>query len=707
MTEEVGMKRSSSSAARANPGTTSAPTAQQPDSPYHLRISRLTVDKLGVRLYDKASAVVAELIANGYDADAEVVTVRIPLNVHLATTAEGVVQDRGYSIEVLDDGHGMTPQEAIDFYLRVGTDRRRRLTDGSRSRKKLRPVMGRKGIGKLAPFGICRRIEVWSAGGPKTKEGFAVTHFFMDFDKIVTDEDTSVPLEVGDNDQTWSPKSGTRIRLTNFLAKRVPDEETFLRQLAIRFTFARPDFKILVVDTANADAQPRKVDPLNIPLWPNTTIDLASRPVLSDDGTELQVRGWLGMAKEAYKNEEMMGVRIYARGKIVGVTRDFNQPAGFTGEFAMRSYLVGQVEADWLDLDDGEDLVRTDRQDILWDSDYGRLLRGWGAELIKEIARISRQPRRERVRDLFLERSDFRARAKQHFGDKDVARVAVELAEKFGGFAAEDELEDEDYIDGLSDFILSVAPHQALMEAFKEFSNKVSKGQATIEQLVDIFDKTQIAELASYAQIAAERVRIIEELRSLIDDAPDESKFQSLLAKAPWLIEPSWTVITQNQSLKTFKESFERFWKKKYGDDIVLAISYEDKRPDFTLVSIDGFLHIVEIKKAEHEFDDNDLERLLNYVEAFEEFFEKHKGIAENFHRGWRIDIVADGENVKKVPNKRAFKEVKTAGHVARITWHDFLDRAKKVHEQFLEVHDSGVANRKTRVPRARAREAT
>ncbi|WP_109724761.1 hypothetical protein [Fulvimonas soli] len=31
------------------------------DSPYHLRISRLTVDKLGVKLYDKASAVVAEL----------------------------------------------------------------------------------------------------------------------------------------------------------------------------------------------------------------------------------------------------------------------------------------------------------------------------------------------------------------------------------------------------------------------------------------------------------------------------------------------------------------------------------------------------------------------------------------------------------------------------------------------------------------------
>jgi hypothetical protein len=292
---------------------------------------------------------------------------------------------------------------------------------------------------------------------------------------------------------------------------------------------------------------------------------LADRPIVRNDGTRLPVKGWLAMAKEAYKNEEMMGVRIYARGKIVGVTRDFNQPAGFTGEFTLRSYLVGQVEAEWLDLDQGDDLIRTDRQDILWDSDYGQLLRHWGAELIKEIGNISRKPRRTRVRDLFMQRSDFEARAKRRFGDKDVARVAVDLARKFGGFAAEDELEDDDYLEGLSEFILSVAPHQALIEAFQEFNNEVTKGAATLDQLVDIFDKTQIAELASYAQIAAERVRVIDELSQIVDDSPDESKFQSLLAKAPWLIEPSWTVITQNQSLKTFKTAFEKFWKKKYN----------------------------------------------------------------------------------------------------------------------------------------------
>ena len=664
-------------------------------SPYHLRISRLTVDKLGVKLYDKASAVVAELIANGYDADAETVTVRLPLNLQLASQAGGKLKDLGYVIEVEDDGHGMTPEEAIGFYLRVGADRRtRRGEDGSRSRKKKRPVMGRKGIGKLAPFGICRRIEVWSAGGPKTPKGYAVSHFFMDFDKIVTDDDESVPLDVGSDDRSWSKKSGTRIRMTSFLAKRVPDQETFLRQLAVRFTFAKPDFKILIVDTALEGAKPIKVDPLDIPLLPGSRIDLASRPVIADDGSTLPVSGWLGMAKEAYKNEEMMGVRIYARGKIAGVTRDFNQPAGFTGEFAMRSYLVGQVEAEWLDLDNGDDLVRTDRQDILWSSDYGELLRRWGAELIKEIARVSREPRRIRVRDEFLRKSGIEERARSRFGDKQVARVAIDLAKKFGGFAAEDELSDDVYVEDLSQIILSVAPHQALMEAFHEFTNQVTKGEASIDQMLDIFNKAQIAELASYAQIAAQRVRVIKDLQQIIDESMDESQFQALIEQAPWLIEPSWTVITKNQSLKNFKLAFEKSWKRAHGTDVVLAIDKETKRPDFTLVSIDGLLHIVEIKKAGHSFDDTDFDRLINYVDAFEEFFQENKETVAEFYREWRIDIVADGEKLKKSPNRRAFSGLVDSGRVKRMSWRDFLTRAKKVHEQFLDVHDLGAEKR-------------
>src|SRR5216684_5236382 len=111
-------------------------TTKPSKRPYQLRISRLTVDKLGVKLYDKASAVVAELIANSYDGDAENVDVKLPLGTLLARkNANNQIEDLGYAIEVVDNGHGMTPDEVIDEYLKVGRDRRKAASGGGLSRK--------------------------------------------------------------------------------------------------------------------------------------------------------------------------------------------------------------------------------------------------------------------------------------------------------------------------------------------------------------------------------------------------------------------------------------------------------------------------------------------------------------------------------------------------------------------------------------------
>ena len=78
---------------------------------YELRISRKTVDKLGVKLYDKVSAVVAELVANSYDADAEKVTVRLPLATELARKVDGEIKDKGFVVEVIDDGRADDEQQ--------------------------------------------------------------------------------------------------------------------------------------------------------------------------------------------------------------------------------------------------------------------------------------------------------------------------------------------------------------------------------------------------------------------------------------------------------------------------------------------------------------------------------------------------------------------------------------------------------------------
>jgi hypothetical protein len=667
---------------------------------YQLRISQLTIDKLGVKLYDRVSAVVAELVSNAYDADATRVDVRLPLATLLSVPAQG---GPDWTVVVTDDGHGLTPEEAQRHYLRVGADRRGPGGMGAKSRKLKRPVMGRKGIGKLAPFGICGRIEVVSSGGPKTSKGFLTSHFILDFDKIMAkDVDTPVELDTGALDGAYSKASGTTITLSRFLPKRVPDQDTFMRQLERRFALADPSFEVWVQDTRHG-AAPFPMQTFAVPIVEETKIDLAARPVPLEDGSNKPVTGWVAMAREAYKNEEMAGVRIYARGKIVATTRDFEQPAGYTGEFATRSYLVGEIHADWLDDDAGDDLIRTDRQSILWESELGSSLRAWGAELTKEIGRRSRDPRRDIVRKKFREVAQLEARARARYQDESVIQMALNLGDRIGGFAAEDELNDEEYVNGLVEVILSVAPHQALITAFQEFGKQRTGGkEPTLDSLLDLFSKSRIAEAASYAQLATERLQVLDELDEIIfDTARDEAALQRIITDAPWLIQPDWTVITANQSLKTFKIAFEKFLKQKHGLDVQLAIEWEGKRPDFVLVAVGGMLHLVEIKASGHAFDDPDAERLFNYVDALQEFFENNREMAKEFPRRWRIDLVVDSLNLKKANNKQAFTRAQDSGEVLQLSWNDFRARARKTHEQFLDVRDAAKTAAKKALPGA------
>ena len=196
----------------------------------------MTVDKLGVKLYDRVSAVIAELVANGYDADAEVVTIEAPMATYLATLSIGRVKDAGHAIVVKDDGCGMTPGLINSFYLKVGGERRTDPNRGNKSPRLGRSVMGRKGVGKLAPFGICNKIEVISSGGDpvdgiddhgKPIRGYRTAHFIMKRDAILSDVDEEYSPSLGHLDDTIQPETGTQIVMTEFINRRVPDLPAF------------------------------------------------------------------------------------------------------------------------------------------------------------------------------------------------------------------------------------------------------------------------------------------------------------------------------------------------------------------------------------------------------------------------------------------------------------------------------------------------
>lgn len=197
-----------------------------------LKIQPRVIDHLGIKMYQKPVDVISEFIANAWDADAENVSV-------------DVSDDK---IVIADDGHGMTFCECQDNFLTVG--RNRRLTTKSdKSKSKKRPVLGRKGIGKFAGFGIAQKIEVETT----SSDNGELTTFSMDISKILDADADGVDEKVIDVLRYSGPSSenaskhGTLIRLFGITA--IPEVDTFMQDLSRRFLLVKSnggDFSVKV-----------------------------------------------------------------------------------------------------------------------------------------------------------------------------------------------------------------------------------------------------------------------------------------------------------------------------------------------------------------------------------------------------------------------------------------------------------------------------
>ena len=114
---------------------------------FHGRI----IDHIGIQMYQSPTAALAEIVANAWDADAT--------EADITFSFESEVK-ADWTITVLDNGNGMTKDECQNKFLNVGFNRREGDGPKATSAEKSRPLMGRKGIGKFAGFGIARFIEI-------------------------------------------------------------------------------------------------------------------------------------------------------------------------------------------------------------------------------------------------------------------------------------------------------------------------------------------------------------------------------------------------------------------------------------------------------------------------------------------------------------------------------------------------------------------
>lgn len=662
------------------------PDAATHDTPrYLMTISRNTIDKLGIKLYDKVSAVLAELIANAYDADATEVTITVPaFGRYLASKTDGVVQDLGLQITVEDNGHGMTYDEVMAYYLKVGPDRRKRPVGGARSREKNRPVMGRKGIGKLAPFGICREIEVLTAGGDANATARNYSNFVLDYDGImgeITDED--YPPTLGERDQQPATQRGTKIALRNFGYRKVPDRLTLMRQLTARFGLDRDDWKVRVIDGSGYEAPiDLSGSELEVDVLESTRIEVDDRPVPMPDGSTLPVSGWIAYAKEPYKDDVMAGVRIYARGKIVSQTRDFNVPTGFHGEFKLRSYLTGFVTAEWLDDDGGEDLIRSDRQDVLWSSERGEALQAWGQAIIKEIAGRAEGSVRTNLWEEFKTLADLDAKVRAAFPrDAELRESAMQVAKIAIRGADGDAIRDPDFRTGAIDFALSVAPHKVLVRTIHELANDETQTFAT---LVTLFRRERLAELYAVGTAAKRRVEALERLKQMLGTNVDEKELQRLLEEAPWIISPEWEVLVADRSLKIFRENFEDWYEKEYGTEIVTsAIDRPTKEPDFIFIQTREKLRVVEIKKPNVRLSDKDWQSAAGYVSAVKKFVRANPGLGVEAKQVALV-VVVDRLGL----TDPTYEEAIEGPNVTRLTWRQVWDKAMNANSDIVEAFE-------------------
>ncbi len=659
-------------------------------SKYQMTISRTTVDKLGIKLYDKASAVITELISNAYDADAEKVTVKIPLDKWLASQSEGQLIDQGFEISVGDNGIGMSPDVINDFYLKVGVNPREDAKRGPKSLIKNRPRMGRKGIGKLAPFGICKVIEVKSAGGEKTEKGYLTAHFILNYDDIWQKTDAPYSPTLGKYDGAYSEKSGTVITMRNFLHRRTPDMETFHRQVARRFGLELADFKIEIVDTVSG--QSSIVGSLPVEIDENTKIIVDDKPVSLEDGTKLPVRGWIAYASDPYSNVEVAGVRIYARGKFVSNTRDFGLNAGFTGEFTIRSYLVGVIHADWLDADNGEDLVQSGRGDILWDSEIGAAFQSWGQALLRELGKKSWSPLREKAKKVFFKQSNIEEAIRERFKDKAVADSAIKLAGVIGNLASRDALKERpEYVERLKELVLTVAPHKMIVDKLSEVEAVLDR--RPLEAIAQIFNDAKLAESASLGQVALERIDAINKLVENLDPqkATEEKTLQKLLEGAPWLINPQWTVLQANKSFENMREAFEEWWLANKKENIITSAiceqDAENKRPDFLMLHVGRNIEIVEIKRPQHALTNEEFDRIMVYWTGLNRFLADNPLIRAELPKP-HITLVCDGLNLSST-YELAYNNLKEHNDLDKKTWRELLTDCRKVHEDFLTARES------------------
>ena len=572
-------------------------TAHRPQ--YEMTLSLNVLRHLGFGLYSNIAAVLSEVVANSWDADAKHVKIAIDANAG--------------KVVIEDDGHGMTIEDANQKYLVVGYERRK--TEGQTPTLN-RPVMGRKGIGKLSLFSIARTVEVHSVRNGE-KHGFV-----MDSDDI--EERIRNGREAQYYPNAVEPGAvdlarGTRIILTNMKRRLQWTGRPLRRRLARRFSVigSHNEFEIELDGQPIAIEDREYQDKLQY-IWTFGDKGIESRDTAknlehSEDRSgemegysDLAIDGWIGTASNAGQlrdsdtNESINKIVVMVRGKLAqeDILEEFGEGGLYT------KYIFGEIHADFLDLDDQEDIATTSRQRLIEEDPRYQALKAKLLSELKYLQSIWTTLRNQQGRDKALAFPQI----KEWFGQLDLDQRKA--AERLFGRINQLPIDDPNHKRQL--FMSGVLAFESLklrnlLYRLDEVSTE------NLEVLSEVFIQLDDLEASAYYQIARDRLQVIRKLTGLVDENAKERALQEHLYKHLWLLDASWERATHTERMEQLISNAL--------DGVYDTLTEEQKRARLDIYySTTGNKHvIIELKRADRVLSSSDLyDQISKYYGAAE-----------------------------------------------------------------------------------------
>ena len=168
------------------------------------------IKTIGEELISSDNVAVVELVKNSYDANSPIVTITFLGNVKQKKQGriiQNYLSKEGASIEIYDQGSGMSFETVKSAWMEPATDFKKKNTN------KNRKFSGEKGIGRFASAKLASRLELIT----KQKEGkeLVVTFNWEDFDKDDYLENIHIHWEEREPQEFKKENSGTLLRLKN------------------------------------------------------------------------------------------------------------------------------------------------------------------------------------------------------------------------------------------------------------------------------------------------------------------------------------------------------------------------------------------------------------------------------------------------------------------------------------------------------------